>query len=229
MAPSRPAHRSGFTLGRRVMRGAVICGLVVFAPGLATAAVADEDTVLAQASTAAETGNSAEGAAEVVRVPEPAQKRQNLTQPAETAPIPSVVGYYEGEDVLFTHTEISDPEIAKHLTRMIGSPTISVPALADVPESALADVYIFANGVAPENTPLGPFGYQADIFDSVPGDAGYSPLRRVLRVTWNEGAEARLLRSVAEVTEALKAGGIIVERPGIVVNMPFVRWPGGGR
>lgn len=69
---------------------------------------------------------------------------------------------------------------------MIGSPTIYVPALAEVPESALADVYIFANGVAPEGTPLHPLGFQADIFDSVPGDVAYSPLRRVLRVRWNE-------------------------------------------
>lgn len=63
----------------------------------------------------------------------------------------------------------------------------------------------------------------------MPGDAAYSPLRRVLRVRWNEGAEARLLRSVDEVTAAVEAGEIAIERPGIVVNMPFVEWPGGSR
>lgn len=79
-----------------------------------------------------------------MHVPEPGSQRQNLTQPAATTPILSMVGYFDGEDVLFVHTEISDPKIAAHLTRMIGSPTIFVPALADIPESALADVYIFA-------------------------------------------------------------------------------------
>jgi len=162
-------------------------------------------------------------------VPVPAPEGRNLTQPAETTGIRSVVGYYAGEEVLFTHNEISDLEIAKHLTSKIGSPTIYVPALAEVPDSALADVYIFANGVAPEDTPLGPLGYQGDIFDSIPGDEGYSPLRRVLRVSWSDGAEARLLRSTEEVDAALEAGEIVVERPGIVVNMPFASWPGGSR
>lgn len=160
---------------------------------------------------------------------EPEPQPQNLTQPAETTSIPSVVGYYEGEDVLFVHTEVSSAYIARQLTRMIGSPTIHVPALAEVPDSALAGVYIFANGVTPEDTPLGPLGFQADIFDSVPGDASYSPLRKVLRVRWVEGAKARLLRSTEEVEAALAADEIIVESPGVVVNMPFVSWPGGGR
>lgn len=43
------------------------------------------------------------------RVPQPAEQRQNLTQPAALAPSPSVVGYFDGQEVFFVHTETSDP------------------------------------------------------------------------------------------------------------------------
>jgi Ser/Thr protein kinase RdoA (MazF antagonist) len=115
------------------------------------------------------------------------------------------------------HTEASDPEIGEHLTRQIGSPVVVVPALADVPDGALADVYVF------DDAPLGPMGFQVDVFDSVPGNPGYSPLRAVKQVRWSGDAQARLLRSAAEVSAAAEAGEIAIEQPGVVINMPFVR------
>lgn len=72
-------------------------------------------------------------------------------------------------------------------------------------------------------------GFQADVFDSAPGDDDYSPLRSVLLVTWDEGAEPRLLRSAAEIERALAVAEITVEEPGAVVNIPFLTWPGGER
>lgn len=217
MTQSREDERKKTARARLPIALAMVIGLVTVLPAPVGADGAD-----AEAGPPSETNRAG-------FVPEPAPGGRNLTQPAETTAIPSVIGYFAGEEVRFTHTEVSDLRIARHLTSKIGSPAIYVPALADVPESALADVYIFANGVAPVETPLGPLGYQGDIFDSVPGDAGYSPLRKVLRVSWVEGAKARLLRSTEEVESALAAGEIVVERPGIVVNMPFVSWPGGGR
>jgi hypothetical protein len=68
-----------------------------------------------------------------------------------------------------------------------------------------------------------------DVFDNPPGSEGYSPLRRLNVVTWNEPAKARLLKSSAEVMVAKDAGEISIEQPGVVVNMPFVVWDGGKR
>lgn len=141
---------------------------------------------------------------------------------------PSVHGFYDGDDILFIHTEASDPQIAGMLTGMMGSPVQVVPELAEVPESALANVYVFTNGVQPDNDG-GPFGFQADVFDSAPGDESYSPLRAVNLVTWVDGANPRVLRSAAEVKGALAAGEVQLETPGVVVNMPFLKWPGGQR
>ena len=142
--------------------------------------------------------------------------------------VPPVRAYVEGEEILFIHTEASDPKIAELLTDMMASPVITVPSLAKVPEAALAPVYVFANGVKPEGA-RGPLGFQPDVFDGAPREPGYSPLRAVHVVTWKDPGAARLLRSAAEVREAEAKGKVTVEQPGVVVNMPFLTWPRGRR
>lgn len=144
--------------------------------------------------------------------------------------LPPVMGYYEGQEISFVHTEASDPQVAGMLSRMMASPVVVVPALSRVPTAALADVFVFANGVKPERAmERGPFGFQPDVFSTVPGDAGYSPLRAVNIVTWQKGQEARILQSVTEIGEAEADGALTVEQPGVVVNMPIVGWPDGKR
>lgn len=146
-------------------------------------------------------------------------------EPVSGPDVPLVKGYTEGEEIAFIHTEASVPEVAEMLTEMMGSPVLVVPSLAEAPESMLATVYVFANGVEGD----GPLGYQADVFDKPPSMEGYSPLRTLNRVTWVDDADARVLTSAAEVLEAEANDEITIERPGIVVNMPLVTWPGGER
>ena len=76
---------------------------------------------------------------------------------------------------------------------------------------------------------MGPFGFQLDVFEHMPGTEGYSPLRRLNLVTWNDPAQARILRSADEVQAALDDGEIRVEQPGVVVNAPVLMWPLGRR
>lgn len=66
------------------------------------------------------------------------------------------------------------------------------------------------------------------MFDAPPGGPAYSPLRTVNLVAWKDPAQARVLRSAAEVRQAEAKGDVTIERPGAVVNMPFLTWPGGG-
>jgi hypothetical protein len=139
---------------------------------------------------------------------------------------PLVKGFYEGGEMLFIHTEASDPDVAAMLTEMMGGPLVVLtPELAQAPPALLANVYVFTNGIRGH----GPFGFQADIFDTVPGDEGYRPLRAVNLVTWQEGAEARELRSVLDLKAAEEKGEITITQPGIVVNMPILVWPDGSR
>ncbi len=153
-----------------------------------------------------------------------------MATPSGTAvTVPPVDGFYAEQSIQFIHTEASDKQIAQLLTGMMGSPVIFVSQLAGVPESALGNVYVFTNGVAPEGAMGGPLGFQPDVFDSAPGDEAYSPLRAVNLVTWAEAAEPRVLRSAGAIRAAEQAGELAIERPGVVVNMPLLTWPGGHR
>lgn len=142
-----------------------------------------------------------------------------------TVLLPAGKAFAEGKEIYFIHTEVSDPEIATLLSNMMSSPVLLVPGLADSAEAALAEVYVFSNGLEGG----GPLGFQMDVFDNPPGSEGYSPLRRLNVVTWTEPAKARLLKSSAEVLLARDAGEVSIEQPGVVVNMPFVAWDGGKR
>ena len=141
------------------------------------------------------------------------------------AELPAGKAFADGKEIYFVHTEASDSGVAETLTNMMKSPVVHVPSLANVPDEALANVYVFTNGVEGS----GPFGFQADVFDNPPGTDGYTPLRRLNVVTWADGTTARELKSVAEVMEAESNGELTIEQPGVVINMPFVVWDGGQR
>ncbi|MBI4202999.1 MAG: hypothetical protein HY532_07810 [Chloroflexi bacterium] len=138
---------------------------------------------------------------------------------------PLVMGYYGGQPMLFIHTEASDMAVAEMLTMMMGSKVLVVSSLSGVPDELLADVFVFTNGVRGD----GPFGYQPDVFDQSPDEEGYTPLRRVNLVVWQEGVVATELRSANAVNAAIVRGEVTVTRPGVVVNMPIITWLGGQR
>jgi hypothetical protein len=141
------------------------------------------------------------------------------------AELPAGKAYAAGKEIYFIHTEASDAGVAEKLTTMMKSPVMLVPSLSEVPDEALANVYVFTNGMEGS----GPFGFQADVFDNPPGTDGYTPLRRLNVITWEAGTTVRELKSVAEVLEAESNGELGIEQPGVVINMPFVVWDGGQR
>jgi len=140
--------------------------------------------------------------------------------------IPYTAGYVDGQRISFIHPEVSDRKVSDLLTEMLRSPVIVVPSLAQATESMVADVYVFTNGVKRGE---GPFKFQADVFDRPPGTEGYTPLRAVNLVKWKSERSTRELKSATEVMAAEAAGEITIERPGVVVNIPFLTWPGGRR
>jgi hypothetical protein len=133
--------------------------------------------------------------------------------------------YSEGQEILFIHTEASDAGVADKLTKMMNSPVLLVPSLAQAPAEMLANVYVFSNGLQGK----GPLGFQPDVFDNPPGTDGYRPLRDLRIVTWKDAATARELKAAADVLAAEQKGEVTLDHPGIVINMPFISWPGGQR
>ncbi len=133
---------------------------------------------------------------------------------------PMAMAYYDGEVVYFIHPEASDEGVANVLTEMMGPDVLTVSSLAKIPAELLGNVYVFTNGIES----MGPLGFQPDVFDSVPGEEAYTPLRAVNLVTWQEGSEPRELMSVADIQVAADAGELVIEQPGVVVNMPILVW-----
>ena len=139
--------------------------------------------------------------------------------------MPMIDGYYNRDKVYFVHTEVSDSVMAEMMTRMINFPTLHVPELKNIPEEQLAKVYVFTNGI-PGSEPYGggPFMFQIDVFDSIPGQAEYSQFRVPHLVTWNENAKPRVLTSESDILKAETNGEITIEKTANVVNAPMITW-----
>jgi len=139
--------------------------------------------------------------------------------------MPMIDGYYKGNMVYFVHTEISDSAMADMMSKMINFPTLYVPELKNIPDDQMARIYVFTNGV-PGSEPYGggPFMFQIDVFDSIPGQVEYSQFRIPYLVTWNDDAKPRILNSESKILKAETGGEITIEKSTIVVNAPMITW-----
>ncbi|MEE9283639.1 MAG: hypothetical protein V3U49_06155 [Nitrososphaerales archaeon] len=137
--------------------------------------------------------------------------------------IPLQTGLYKGEEVLYITTEVSDQAVADSISKQTGFPVTFAPAIRNVPQSSVANFFVFTNGISGD----GIHGFQSEVFDSIPGDIIYSPAWRITNVEWVAVEDATLLRSVEEITVAKEAGRIRLTGTEIIANCPFIRWPGG--
>jgi hypothetical protein len=143
--------------------------------------------------------------------------------------LPVIDGYHDGEKVWFIHTSASSEKMAERLTEMVNYRTLHVPKLSDIVDiDELANIYVFKNGIdQSEVEPWGggPFGYQIDIIDSVPGEEEYTPLRHPHLVMWKDNGEPEILESVDELMAAKRAGRLTITPTDMVVTAPVVSWP----
>ncbi|KAG2473810.1 MAG: hypothetical protein NPMRTHETA2_760002 [Nitrosopumilales archaeon] len=143
--------------------------------------------------------------------------------------IPMIDGYYNGERVFFVHTEVSDKAMAEMMTWMINFPTLHTSELKNIPEDDMSKVYVFTNGIAgSEPYGGGPFMFQIDVFDSIPGQMEYSQFRVPHLVTWNDDSTPRVLTSIEEILEAESNGELTIQKTDNVVNAPMIVWKSGG-
>lgn len=145
--------------------------------------------------------------------------------------IPVIDGYHEGERIWFLHTDVSNKEMAEKMTTMVNYKVHYSEKLGMLDHDKAGHLYVFTNGVDHKGKKPwsgGPFFAQIDVFDSIPGDPDYTPIRHPHLVTWNEGATPRILKSVAEIEAAEAKGEVTIAKPeGVLVNVPIVKWPGG--
>ena len=131
---------------------------------------------------------------------------------------PLIGGFHAGRQVTYLLTDVSARKDARALSKATRFPVVFAPKLRRVPDAALAKLYLFTNGVQGPN----PFGFQANVLDSVPGQAEYSPLWRVYAVTWKSGASPRQLRSERQIVRAQRAGQLTIKRTALIKNSPVV-------
>ena len=88
-------------------------------------------------------------------------------QSAKTS-FPVIEGWAHGRMVRYLLQEVSDPAVAKLMKERTGFDGQTVPELADVPAKALANRYLFMNGVAGPN----PVRFARNGIDRAPGEPG---------------------------------------------------------
>ena len=133
--------------------------------------------------------------------------------------LPVSRAWVDGRQVEYVTTDISDAAMAKALG------VNYVPRLRQAigaPQSVLERVYKFS---ADE---------QISIFQSAPHpvgalntDSAYSPLWRLVLVTWRAPHAARVLKSEEELLAAEDAGQVQLDLTDIVVNCPVTQAVGG--
>jgi hypothetical protein len=116
----------------------------------------------------------------------------------------------DGERAYFVRTDAADAAFAKQ------EGLVHVPLLAAAGslDGGTADFYLFDEG-APDQLP---------ILSSAPGMDGFTPLFRIHRV---RAATGTPFEAAHALKAAADAGQVEIERSDVIVNYPFVKWPGG--
>ena len=141
------------------------------------------------------------------------------TTSTESISVPVSKGYVNGNISFFIATDASVKEVVSSVTNTTNFNINYAPSLANTSESSRQQGYVFTNGIRGE----GQAGFQLPVASSVPDDENYSPLFAINYVEWNDGSNARVLKSVNEVLEAQNKGEISVTKTNIVINSPGVQ------
>jgi len=135
-----------------------------------------------------------------------------------TATLSLVVGWFNGEHVLYLSPEASNAAAAGpsgNFSLLLGR---SANSNAVVP---IYTVTNFKQGNVIPSAPL-PTGPTSS------ASSGYSPLWQVNMVTWKPGMTPSVLKSSDDVQAAMAAGKVTITRTNIVVNCPVIYTPLGG-
>ncbi len=115
--------------------------------------------------------------------------------------------FFDSERAYHIRTDASD----KTFAQQVG--LVHVPKLAKaLTANATSEYYTFTNGASG----------QLPVISTIPGRDDFTPAFRLLRVIFT-GARS-VLKSVGQIRDAEASGRVRVQRTGIVVNYPVVKW-----
>ena len=117
-------------------------------------------------------------------------------------------GYYDGHQVVYLNTDVSNREEAG----MMG--INFAPGLQHANMGSQPEIYLI-QGRAVSN--------QLAIFGSQPGEKDYSPLWKETILTWKPGAKPVLVTSDAQINAIEKKGQITERAAGVLLNCPIIK------
>lgn len=150
------------------------------------------------------------------------------TQPRRPAvQLPLRQGWFDGEEVFYVTTDVSDAGIAaREGANFVPRLADALPRGASRPgqPSSVDRVYAVTNFE------------QASVFASAPlpmgsanRESAYTPLWRMVAVTWTAGHTPRRLTSEEQILAAEESGAVRLDVTNVVLNCPIVhRGPRGG-
>jgi hypothetical protein len=117
---------------------------------------------------------------------------------------------FNGEKVYHVRTDASDRAFGE------AEKLVYVPKLGSALSDGLhSEIYLFEDAIQGQSAVVG----------TAPGEPDFTPLLRVNNARWS--GEPQLLDSAQGVREAATSGALQLETTEVVVNYPFVKWPGG--
>ncbi len=137
-----------------------------------------------------------------------------------TATVPAFSGWYQGREVYYLVTDISDRTAAKGMGSNF-SPRLSdaVPEYPKPPEqkTVIEKAYSFIGDT------------QGKVFASAPPPIGagsniesYSPVWLIMEVSWVRNSNVRTLKSESEILELAELGDVQIRRTNMVINCPII-------
>ena len=150
------------------------------------------------------------------------------TTPARFVQLPMIAGWHDNQRVHYITTDVSDRQMAEKLgANYVPRLALTVPEGPPTPgrRSALERIYLVTNfnqgNIVPSApSPVGPGS----------GDKIYSPLWRVVQVTWlaGTGSTPSELRAEEAVLAAEEKGWVRLNITDVIVNCPIVHSASGG-
>jgi hypothetical protein len=199
-------------------KGAMLAIIIAAAAAIAGAVVASQAVQTPASNGSEQTQNPTSNAS--AQEPGSVLKLSSASVPMD---IPMTKAFENGNDIYLIATDASDAELASQLSEITGFKVNAAPVLAQTPEEARGQVYVFRNGVEGS----GPLGFQPTVVNAKPGDEGYSPLMQLYYVDWNARSSPAELRSVEEIRQAESDGLLTIAETEAVVNHPAIMWEGG--
>lgn len=137
--------------------------------------------------------------------------------------IPMHEGLVNGKAVYYIITDSSNTLVANTISDKQNWKVQLSPVLAHAPITSFDNIFIFTNGITGNGTQ----GYQNDVLSFTPSDNQYSPLSKVIQVSWNIGRGPFLLNSTQAILDANMTGKIKLTVTDTILNTPQVIWNGG--